>query len=352
MALTKQQYESIIRGYELVQNRNRHLLEERETEIFNTIPEYHQLVENTGSLSVSYLRRLLESESATSFGKSIRSKLSDITVQKKALLKKYGYPENYLDPIYDCADCHDTGYLPTIVTDKPIVSQSPLSGASAADLHDFTVTTSRKCHCFRQKEISLLYEQSNIQEIIAKENFSTLSFEYYEGEDRKRFQEAVRISLDFVQNFEQDYHNLFFYGTVGTGKSFLSGCIAKELLQTGKSVIYFSACGLFDILARYSFDTKSKETLYNFYQDLYNCDLVIIDDLGTEITNSFVTSQLFGCLNERILRQKATIISTNLSLEELRDRYSDRIFSRITSNFTICKLSGPDIRIYKKRMRK
>ena len=77
---------------------------------------------------------------------------------------------------------------------------------------------------------------------------------------------------------------------------------------------------------------------------------MIIDDLGTEVTNSFVTSQLFSLLNERHLRQKATIISTNLNLEEIRDRYSDRIFSRITSNYSLCKLTGPDIRMYKRRL--
>ena len=100
----------------------------------------------------------------------------------------------------------------------------------------------------------------------------------------------------------------------------------------------------------YKRQAKSKEALHDLYEDFYNCDLLIIDDLGTEITNSFVTSQLFSCLNERYLRGRATLISTNLSLEELRDRYSDRIFSRITSSFTLCKLTGPDIRILKKRM--
>ena len=149
---------------------------------------------------------------------------------------------------------------------------------------------------------------------------------------------------------EQDYHNLFFYGTVGTGKSFLSGCIASELLESGHSVIYFSASGLFDALARYAFDSRAKEALSGFYEDLYHCDLLIIDDLGTEMTNTFVASQLFSCLNERHLRKNATIISTNLSLEELRDRYSDRVFSRITSHYDLCKLTGPDIRMCKKRM--
>lgn len=130
----------------------------------------------------------------------------------------------------------------------------------------------------------------------------------------------------------------------------MSGCIASELLQSGHSVIYFSASGLFDTLARYTFDARAKEALSGFYEDIYSCDLLIIDDLGTEMTNTFVASQLFSCLNERHLRKNSTIISTNLSLEELRDRYSDRVFSRITSHYDLCKLTGPDIRMCKKRM--
>jgi DNA replication protein DnaC len=185
--------------------------------------------------------------------------------------------------------------------------------------------------------------------MISHENFSTLSYDYYQGEDLERFKGAVKISKDFIEKFKQDYHNILFYGTVGTGKSFLSGCIASELLKDGVSVIYFSAAGLFESLARYTFDTKEKEALSAFYQDLYNCELLIIDDLGTEITNTFVASQLFSCLNERNLRSRSTIISTNLSLEEMRDRYSDRVFSRITSSYTICKLTGKDIRMIKKR---
>lgn len=319
MALTNQQYASIHKKYEQAQIRNRHLWEERRDAVYERIPEYQQLEESVGGVCVRQARRLLDGDEQAM--KELHSTLADMALRKQKLLNSAGFAGDYLDPIYDCPDCQDTGYI-----------------------------NGEKCHCFRQQELNLLYEQSNIQEMIEKENFSSLSFSYYQGEDLVRFKEAVRISLDFVQNFEQDYRNLFFYGTVGTGKSFLSGCIARELLQKGRSVIYFSSSGLFDTLARYSFDAKAKDSLYNFYKDLYNCDLVIIDDIGTEITNSFVTSQLFSCLNERNLRRKATIISTNLSLGELRERYSDRIFSRISSNYTIVKLSGPDIRIYKKRM--
>ena len=324
MALNNAQYEAIIKGYERIRDYNRHLLEDRRKEIYTAIPDYADLEDSISTLSVNATRRMLEGDEAALT--QVRKQIFEISQAKKTLLTKHGYASDYLAPIYKCNCCKDTGY---ITSDEGL---------------------KQKCHCFRQQELTILYEQSNIQEMIARENFSSLSYEYYQGEDLRRFESAVNLCQNFVQNFKQDYHNLFFYGTVGTGKSFLSGCIAMELLEKGHSVIYFSATGLFDTLARYTFDSKAKGELQSFYDDIYNCDLLIIDDLGTEVTNSFVSSQLFSCLNERHLRQKATLISTNITLEELRDRYSDRIFSRITSNFDLCKITGPDIRILKKRL--
>lgn len=317
MALSKEQYDFIRRKYEDQQTRNFHKLNRRKEEIYSAIPEYGQTEDRITSASMERARLLIDGSDSSLF--EYRKKISGYAARKKELLAAHGYPADYLDPIYTCPDCQDSGYR-----------------------------NGEKCHCFKQLEIELLYDQSNIREMIEKENFSVLSYEYYQGEDLNRFKNAVNVSKNFVNGFKKHYQNLFFYGTVGTGKSFLSGCIAKELLSQCHSVIYFSACSLFETLSRYSFDSKSKDALYNFYKDIYNCDLVIIDDLGTEVTNAFVTSQLFGLLNERHMRQKATVISTNLSLEELRDRYSDRIFSRITSNYSICKLTGQDIRIQKR----
>lgn len=322
MALNNQQYESIMRRYEHTRDANRHLMDERRESVYRRIPEYRQLETSIGSVARDKAQSILEGDDTALA--SLHDYIGRISQQKQALLISAGFPADYLEPVYHCADCHDTGYID--------------AGGSQKE----------KCHCLRQQEVSILYEQSNIQDVISRENFSTLIFDYYQGEDRERFERTVKKCKDFVEQFSNSYRNLFLYGTVGTGKSFLSGCIANEILKQGRSVIYFSSVGLFDKLAQYTFDTKSKETLYNFYEDLYNCELVIIDDLGTEVTNAFVTSQLFSCLNERDLRQRATIISTNLSLEELRDRYSDRIFSRITSNYNICKLTGPDIRMSKK----
>ena len=157
---------------------------------------------------------------------------------------------------------------------------------------------------------------------------------------------ALQRSKDFVQNFDHSFENLFIYGDTGVGKTFLTYCIAKELLDSMHSVIYYSAFDLFDAFARNTFSNSDTTEGENDY--ILNCDLLIIDDLGTELTNSFVASQFFLCINERILRKKSTVISTNLTLGSFMDTYSERVFSRVSSNYTMIKLIGKDIRIQKK----
>ena len=318
MALSNTQYETIIRAYEEKQNRNRHLLEERTSYVYSHVTGYKELSDSIAAVSVEQGKKLLSGDESAL--PELKSLIKNLSSMKEQLLLGAGLPADYLTPVYDCPDCKDTGYIDGV-----------------------------KCPCFKEAVITLLYEQSGIREMLQSENFDALSYEYYTGEDLTHFKNAVITCRDFINNFNLDSQNLFFYGTVGTGKSFLSGCVARELIENGHSVIYFSAAGLFDTLSKNVFDYKNKDGLHNIYEDLYRCDLLIIDDLGTELTNNFVATQLFSCLNERHMNKKATIISTNLSLEELRNRYSERIFSRITSNYKLCKLTGPDIRMCRKR---
>ncbi len=318
MPLTNTQYDRIFRQYEEKQRQSRLEAERRRDYVYERLPIYRELEDETASLSVAQGKKLLAGDDAAL--SELRKKLAAIKKQKAQLLSDAGLPADYLEPVFVCPDCRDTGYI-----DR------------------------EKCHCLRQAEISLLYEQSGIQDMLKHNNFSLLSYEYYAGEALALFRHAVNTCQSFIENFNSDYRNLFFYGTVGTGKSFLSGCVAKELMDQGHSVIYFGAAGLFDLLSKVSFDAKSRDERQNTYSDLYQCDLLIIDDLGTELTNQFTASQLFSLLNERQLGKKSTLISTNFSLAELRDRYSDRIFSRITSNFEVCRLAGEDIRMHKLR---
>lgn len=319
MALNNSQYDAIMREYEDRQTRNRHLVEERTAEVYAKVEGYRELSESIAAISVSQGKKLLEGDEHAL--EDLRTSIKNLSSMKEQLLTGAGYPADYLDPVYGCPDCKDTGYINGV-----------------------------KCHCFKQAVIDLLYEQSGIREMLEKENFHTLSYDFYQGEDLEHFQNTVNECRNFIKTFDSDYHNLFFYGTVGTGKSFLSGCIARELIESGHSVIYFSAAGLFETLSRNMFDYKNKDDVLRFHEDLYGCDLLIIDDLGTEYTSNVAVSVFFSLLNERHLSQKSTIISTNLSLEDLRNRYSDRVFSRITNQYTICKFTGPDIRMIKKRL--
>ena len=316
MALTVSQYNLIMRGYEERQTRNRHLHEKRLRHIYDTVEGYQALDESVASYSVAQGKKMLAGDASAL--EQLRQRLSELAGRRASLLMQNGYPENFLQPVFDCPDCRDTGYI-----------------------------DGQKCHCFRQAEISLLYEQSNLKQVLDRENFDTLSYRWFEGEALTSYRQTVEKCKKFALNFETIYQNLFFYGTVGTGKTFLSNCIAKECLDRGCSVLYFSAAGLFDTLSR-SARLREQNGLSALYSDLFSCDLLIIDDLGTETASALTLSHFFTCINERLLRKKSMIISTNLSLEDFRDRYQDRIFSRIASSFEFCKLTGPDIRMCKK----
>ena len=160
-------------------------------------------------------------------------------------------------------------------------------------------------------------------------------------------EDTLKVCRQFIDTFGTEFRNLFFYGSVGVGKTFLSTCIARKIMEKEFSVLYLSAPQLFNALAQTAFDRKDVDAR-NMNEYIFGCDLLIIDDLGSEYTNQFIASQFFTCINERLLHRKSTIISTNLSLESLADLYTERSFSRITSSYSLLKIVGDDIRIKKK----
>lgn len=326
MALNNSQYDAIFRTYEQKQLKNHNILDKRQKDVYNKVPEISKINGQISYLSVQQGRRLLEGDESALL--ELKEQIRELSGRKIQLLTEAGYPADYLEPIYDCPDCKDTGYV-----------------------------DNKKCHCFCKAAIDLLYTQSNLKNTLQKENFDTFSFKYYSDNyvDPKTglsslttIKKAYQVAQEFIETFSTDFRNLFLYGDTGVGKTFLSNCIAKELIDRSYSVIYFSAFELFDTLAKSRFGKDDSADEMN--EHIFNCDLLIIDDLGTELANSFTVSQLFLCLNERLLRRKSTIISTNLSLEALANIYSERTFSRITSNYTMLKLTGDDIRIKKKLM--
>lgn len=324
MPLTNSQYDSILRQYDAKQSQNRQIAEERTTKLYQQEPRLGELDRKISEASLTQAKRLLDGDSSALL--HLKAQLKNFQAQKKTLIQDMGYPSDYLNPPYECPDCKDTGYI-----------------------------GNEKCHCFKQAAINLLYMQSNIRQILEEENFDTFSFEFYSEQQKNSLtglssldsaKHAVFECHNFVDNFDQSFENLLLYGDTGIGKTFLSHCIAKELIDSGHSVIYFSSSELFDLFSKKVFDKEVEAS--EQYRHIFDCDLLIIDDMGTEFSNSFTNSQLFQCLNQRIIQKKSTLISTNLNQEGLSTNYSDRIASRIFSNYTFIKLFGDDIRIKKK----
>lgn len=321
MALTNAQYDEIMRGYDKRQLQNKYIHDKRLENAYQLAPRLKEIDSEIASASVRQAFKLIDGDKSALA--KLHASLDDYKEEKAALLAAIGYPSDYLAPIYTCPDCKDTGYI-----------------------------DGQKCHCFKQSIIDTVYSQSNIRNILERENFSTLTFDYYSASvinsttglsSLQTAQQAATECHSFVDNFDEKPKNLLFYGDTGVGKTFFSNCVAKELLDKGYSVIYFTAFQLFDILSKGVFEKDSDAIAA--HQNIFDCDLLIIDDLGTELSNSFTTSQLFLCINERILRQRSTIISTNLSISQIAEIYSERTLSRISSNYSIIKLFGDDIRI-------
>lgn len=327
MALRNSQYDMLIRAYNQKQLKNKHELDARTAKVYSQIPRVEEINQEIATVSIAQAKELLNgNEQALS---KLKSQIAELSEERTILLLRHGYPEDYLTLPCECPDCHDTGYI-----------------------------GNEKCHCFRQAAIDMLYTQSNLKEILQTENFDTFSFDYYNNTEENaitgktayaNMREIHTYCKQYVSQFGSSYENLLFYGGTGIGKTFLSNCIAKELLDRSFSVIYLTAIQLFDIFSQYTFESDDEEAgVDDMLPFILDCDLLIIDDLGTELSNSFTNSKLFYCLNERFMRKKPVLISTNLTLDKINQIYSERIFSRLSSNFTLLKFYGEDIRIKKK----
>lgn len=325
MALSNSQYNALMREYEQQQRKDRVERDARIQEVYRRIPQIEKLDQEIAGSGAECARMALHGD--PNARETLRRKLADLREQKQILLAAGGYPADYMEMRYRCPDCQDTGYM-----------------------------NGHRCHCFERKRLQVLYAQSNIEEVLKRENFDTLTFGYYDDEqllpglNRTVFsymQLVVKRCREFAENFPRSGQNILFTGSTGVGKTFLTNCIAKALMDRYVSVIYLSSPDLFEIFSKYKFGRGSEEDCEEAYRHILECEMLIIDDLGTEVNNTFVSSQLFYCINERINRKKGTIISTNLSMDMMRDAYSDRVTSRIMSSYMMIPLYGGDIRVRK-----
>ena len=267
----------------------------------------------------------------------LRKEFNKLQKQKEIILKELNLPENFFSPNYECKLCNDTGYI---------------------------INENRKsilCNCIKQKLFNIKYNSSNIGDL-DKENFSTFDISLYSTEiNKEKFKASIsprvnienikKIAEHFINNFDNpEEKNLLFIGNTGLGKTFLSNCIAAELLKKEKTVLYQSSSSMLDSILDYKFGKEDSSD--NIYNNILNVDLLIIDDLGTENINALKFAELFNIINSRLLNQNhkitKTIISTNLSIDNLFKNYDERIVSRLVGYYNICRFFGNDIRFIKK----
>ena len=312
--------------YEKLKGENRRLLRERKEEVYGASPRLAEIENFITEISLSTNRALLSSKDDPELLlMELRETHLALKDERRKLLKEMGLPENYLDPIYTCPLCEDSGF----------VHNSP-------------------CVCRVKLETKLRYEGSNLEAVLGQENFDTFRLDFYSdvplpsGKSPKTIMgDYLYDCMDFAANFHTSDKNLLFFGKPGLGKTFLCHSIAKDLMDNGFSVLYLTSSELMDFVRNTKFGFDSGAATPEELAILYSADLLIIDDLGTETASQFSSLVLYELLNRRITDRKKMVISTNLEIDDLANLYSERINSRLFGNFVFMEFVGEDIRLKK-----
>ena len=322
---------SLLKEYDQKRIRAELDLEKRKETLYKSIPELQEIEDKINSYSINNAKNILNNIKSDNYS----SEIEILKNKKNRILQENNIPENYLKPNYECSICKDTGYF--------------------LDNNYKSIM----CNCLRQKILNISYNNSNLSNL-KKENFLTFNENKFSDEvdlakykvnisPRKNIINIKQKCLSFVENFDDpNTKNLLFTGNTGLGKTFMSNAIANELLQRGKSVLYQTAPVLLETVIDNKM-TKNKTSNQDlFYKNVLEADLLIIDDLGTESLNSMKLSELFTILNTRLLNLNCkitkTIISTNLSIDNIFKNYEERIGSRIAGYYDIYYFFGEDLR--------
>lgn len=327
MATRTQIYREIMREYDALRTQKAAVLRERKDSLYADYPRLEEIERESALLGASVARQVLQNPKEPEAAlRSLQENQKRLQEERREILQKIGVPESWLEPEYSCALCKDTGYL------------------------DHT-----PCACLKRRLMDRIYDQSNVRDVIQTENFDTFDIRLFrdavdpkEGiSPKENAQKNLRKAMAFAENFSGE--NLLLYGGAGRGKTFLCNCIAKDVLDRGKTVIYLTAGQLFRRLEEIRFHKNEEDFVETEWDaELLDADLLIIDDLGTEFSTIFTASELFRIINERKLRKKPVVISTNLEPKALMAQYSDRVMSRLMGEYEFLHFFGEDIRKIKK----
>ena len=286
--------------------------EERRREVYLKIPELRTL-DGMLSRTASQIMGAINSENTEEKLADIRKENEALLAQRGEILRAFGYPEDYTDVRYECDECGDTGYVDT-----------------------------KMCSCMRRALVLAGYRSSGIYALMRTQSFDSFSPDYYPNKtEMKKVCEGLRR---YAEEFGADtYKNFLFIGGTGLGKTHLSTSVAAKVVERGFDVMYVSACGLISDFEAKRFGSRdSRETSET--GRYYSADLLIIDDFGTEISNQFTVSCFYDIINSRMISGRSTIINTNLKEFEIKERYGERITSRLFGEYRPIIFSGTDIR--------
>lgn len=324
MAYDEQLIQRILDEYEQLRTNAAMERKKRIQSVYARVPEIERIDKEMNRVGFANTTRILNHpEQAREANKQLKETILRLMEEKKKLLEQYHVPEDFNKCRYQCEQCKDTGYI-----------------------------EGKRCNCFQQKLINAAYAQSNLKHIFEKQNFQSFEFGYYSKESQQPGQQSpyehiiaiYDCCVQFVADFEKEGKSLLFYGGPGLGKTFLSSCIAKELIERGHTVIYTRATKLFSMYEDYKFGRGEMKTAEDMISRVYDADLLIIDDLGTESQNKNTMPFLFDIFNERLANGKKMIISTNYTTAALSKVYSGRFTSRIVEHFIPLHFIGQDIR--------
>lgn len=290
----------------------------RREEIHAILPEVKEIDSQLSDMGLRIMQAALQSEDYQAALAEIEEQSHALEQRRAEVLTRNGFPADYTAPRYECAACGDTGYI------------------------DY-----KMCDCMRKKLILAGYESSGIGTLMQSQSFENFSLDYYKA-DRMTYL-LMQSNLERAKEYAGSFHpakseNLAMFGGTGLGKTHLSTAIAREVIEGGWDVVYVSCVDMFADYEAQRFGNSTGTPTGADLSRYTECDLLIIDDLGTELTNQFTTSCLYGLLNTRLNRHLPVILSTNLETDEFRKRYWDRITSRVLGNFTIMPFKGTDIR--------
>jgi len=319
----------ILKDYDIRRRKAIEDSEEFKKKLFSSHPRLSEIEQELNSTSINTLKSILmEPASHNTFFNNLNDKIKTLKAEKINILNSLGLDEHSLEPNFKCKLCNDTGY----------VNQTTM------------------CTCLKQELLNIAYNKSSLNNL-KKENFDNFDFSKYSDKidlvkykvnisPRDNIKNILEIVHNFINNFNDfETKNLLFTGNTGLGKTFISNCIANEILKRNKTVLYQTAPIMLDSIIDYRFN-KNDGSIYN---DVLTSDLLIIDDLGTETINSMKYTELFTIINSRLLSHNTkTIISTNLDANELFNRYDERLVSRFAGYYNICRFFGDDIRLEQK----